>query len=165
MENLVGHKILLDLCEEFGLDPCLKGENPLKTDSFFIIDRPLVLETLFFTGENQKEVFEIKNILVNLLSQTKEFPSYNRAIEEGREEELKDILINELEKIFSQLILFYFCKELKINGYTVFNGIVYKLEYDENVVMAKARQQIEKLRKKFKLSQEQKEREKEEKRE
>lgn len=144
MENVkVGYKNLLDLCAEFGLNPDERRENTLDRSKFFILGKKIQAEKLLFSGDNETEIIEIGKILENLLSQVLVFPSYNPA--------WKNIIIKELQCTFEQLMLFYLCKELKIEGFVVLNGVVYKVEYDEDVVMAKAKSQIEEIKKQFDL--------------
>lgn len=155
MEKRVGYEDLVSLCQKLRLDPKKEGDHKLGKNGLFIIDKPLILETTLFPGENQTDIFEIGNRLRNLFSQTKNYSFYNYASKRGREEAQRDSLINKILSIFGQLVLFYFCTEAKIDGHIVYHGIIYKVNLDEEVVMAKARQLIEELKKEFSLYEEQ----------
>jgi len=112
-----------------------------------------------FPGDNENEINKIREILENLISQTG-IPSYNYSLREERAMAMDKELIKELQCIFEQMVLFFLCKELKTDGHFVHDGTVYRIEQDEEVVMAKASQQIEKFRKRGKIFFDQKERDK-----
>jgi len=155
MEKRIGYKDLDDLCKKLRLDPQKEGDNRLNKENLFIVNKPLVLETLFFTGENQTEVFAIGNRLRNLLTQTQSYPSYNYASKRGREEAETDSLIKKVVNVFEQLVLFYFYTEAKIDGYFFNDGVIYKINMDEDAVMIKAKDQIDELKKQFSSHEEQ----------
>lgn len=138
------YELLIALCKEFDIDPSKRGSiNRDIGEDFLLLPADY---RIFFSSESQKEIRKIGEIVNNLFSQASEYYQTS-ASESGYILTRKCLIIKEMAELFQKIQTFLFYKEIGLEkGFLFLDGLLYKINQDEEILEKKLCKKAENLR-------------------